>query len=227
MILASMLAMVMLAASPALAQTQSSEQNASGSGNFNQLSQQCQNVIGDINIEGGDQTAVADQDATAESGDATAEAQYDSEANAESGDPTALNASEIAQEQDITVNIAQTCIQEAQQANVDIDVEAPAAPAPAPDDDQYEAPAPDDDQYEAPADDQYVAPEDDAAAGAGAGAAAPAGDDDAAAVAPAEAEGAEGGAVAVLPDTGGASLFTLGAGALLVAGGLLARRIVR
>ncbi len=30
---------------------------------------------------------------------------------------------------------------------------------------------------------------------------------------------------AVLPDTGGASLFTLGAGALLVGGGLLARRI--
>jgi hypothetical protein len=31
----------------------------------------------------------------------------------------------------------------------------------------------------------------------------------------------------VLPDTGGASLIALGAGALLVAGGLLARRIVR
>ena len=30
-----------------------------------------------------------------------------------------------------------------------------------------------------------------------------------------------------LPDTGGASLFALGAGALLVAGGLLARKIVR
>ena len=30
-----------------------------------------------------------------------------------------------------------------------------------------------------------------------------------------------------LPDTGGASLFALGAGALLMAGGLLARRIVR
>jgi LPXTG-motif cell wall-anchored protein len=30
-----------------------------------------------------------------------------------------------------------------------------------------------------------------------------------------------------LPDTGGASLLALGAGALLVAGGLLARRIVR
>ena len=32
---------------------------------------------------------------------------------------------------------------------------------------------------------------------------------------------------ATLPETGGASLFALGAGALLVAGGLLARRIVR
>jgi len=35
------------------------------------------------------------------------------------------------------------------------------------------------------------------------------------------------GAAAALPATGGASLFALGAGALLVAGGLLARRIVR
>ena len=34
-------------------------------------------------------------------------------------------------------------------------------------------------------------------------------------------------AAAVLPATGGASLFALGAGALLVVGGLLARRIVR
>ncbi|MDX5895031.1 hypothetical protein [Rubrobacter radiotolerans] len=34
-------------------------------------------------------------------------------------------------------------------------------------------------------------------------------------------------AYSVLPDTGGASLIALGAGALLVAGGLLARRIVR
>ncbi|MGB3634937.1 MAG: hypothetical protein WA982_12910 [Rubrobacteraceae bacterium] len=33
------------------------------------------------------------------------------------------------------------------------------------------------------------------------------------------------GGVSVLPDTGGASLFTLGTGALLVGGGLLARRI--
>ena len=34
-------------------------------------------------------------------------------------------------------------------------------------------------------------------------------------------------ATAVLPETGGSSLLALGAGALLVAGGLLARRIVR
>lgn len=192
MILASMLAMVMLAASPALAQTQSSEQNASGN-NINQLSQQCQNVIGDINVEGGDNIAVA-------------EGQYN----------------EIAQENNTNVTVVQNCFQAAAQANVNIeDVEAP-------DDDQYEAPAPDDDQYEAPADDQYVAPEgDDDAAAAGAGAAAPAGDDAAAAGGAAAGGGAEGGAVAVLPDTGGASLFTLGAGALLVAGGLLARKIVR
>ncbi|WP_041328353.1 hypothetical protein [Rubrobacter xylanophilus] len=51
----------------------------------------------------------------------------------------------------------------------------------------------------------------------------------------AAAQYAEGGAAAaggaaaggVLPETGGASLIALGAGALLVAGGLLARRIVR
>ena len=38
---------------------------------------------------------------------------------------------------------------------------------------------------------------------------------------------AAAGAGGQLPDTGGASLIALGAGALLVAGGLLARRIVR
>jgi hypothetical protein len=45
-----------------------------------------------------------------------------------------------------------------------------------------------------------------------------------AAGAPGAAAAAAGGA---LPPTGGASLIALGAGALLVAGGLLARRIVR
>ncbi len=40
-------------------------------------------------------------------------------------------------------------------------------------------------------------------------------------------DAAAAGGTTVLPDTGGASLFTLGAGALLVGGGLLARRIFR
>jgi LPXTG-motif cell wall-anchored protein len=52
------------------------------------------------------------------------------------------------------------------------------------------------------------------------------------ATASASAGGGGGGSASAaaggeLPDTGGASLFALGAGALLVAGGLLARRIVR
>ena len=52
------------------------------------------------------------------------------------------------------------------------------------------------------------------------------------ATATASAGGGGGGSASAaaggeLPDTGGASLFALGAGALLVAGGLLARRIVR
>ncbi len=49
----------------------------------------------------------------------------------------------------------------------------------------------------------------------------------ASASASAEAGDAAAASGGELPDTGGASLFTLGAGALLVAGGLLARRIVR
>ena len=60
-----------------------------------------------------------------------------------------------------------------------------------------------------------VAAGDDASAAAGSASAA-AGSASAAASAPAE-----------LPETGGASLLALGAGALLVAGGLVARRIVR
>ena len=54
------------------------------------------------------------------------------------------------------------------------------------------------------------------------------GDDGAAAAsASASASASSSSGSATLPDTGGASLITLGAGALLVAGGLIARRIVR
>jgi hypothetical protein len=60
-----------------------------------------------------------------------------------------------------------------------------------------------------------------------------AGDDGSASAAAGSASAASEGsasaaaATEVLPETGGASLLALGAGALLVAGGLLARRIVR
>jgi hypothetical protein len=54
-----------------------------------------------------------------------------------------------------------------------------------------------------------------------------AGDDGSAAAAGSAAAGSAAAATETLPETGGASLLALGAGALLVAGGLLARRIVR
>ena len=70
---------------------------------------------------------------------------------------------------------------------------------------------------------------DDAAAAAAAAAAAGEGSAAAAATAAAGSASAasSASAAAELPETGGASLLALGAGALLVAGGLLARRIVR
>ncbi|HSL00647.1 MAG TPA: hypothetical protein VK869_09950 [Rubrobacteraceae bacterium] len=63
-----------------------------------------------------------------------------------------------------------------------------------------------------------------AAGGAAAGGTAAAGG---AAAGGAAAGGSAAAAGGALPETGGASLLALGAGALLVAGGLLARRIVR
>jgi hypothetical protein len=63
-----------------------------------------------------------------------------------------------------------------------------------------------------------------AAAGGGTAAATAAGGGGGGGGGTASAAAAAGGA---LPETGGASLIALGAGALLVAGGLLARRIVR
>ncbi|HEU4321586.1 MAG TPA: hypothetical protein VFS21_00420 [Roseiflexaceae bacterium] len=67
---------------------------------------------------------------------------------------------------------------------------------------------------------------DDGTAAATAGATAAAGAAAGGTAAAAGGTAAAGGAAA-LPETGGASLIALGAGALLVAGGLLARRIVR
>jgi len=72
-----------------------------------------------------------------------------------------------------------------------------------------------------------VAEEEAAAAAASGGEAAAAGGEAAAAGGEAAASGGSSSSSSSLPATGGISLLTLGAGALLVAGGLVARRIVR
>lgn len=120
-----MLAMVMLAASPAMAQNagsaQYSEQNASSEngGNINQASQQCQNSTGDINVAGGDNNAsISDNDTNAAvGGDATAD-QYQYGDN--SGGDAAVSDDDtnaIGQENNTEVNVAQQCAQPSQQAN--------------------------------------------------------------------------------------------------------------
>ena len=118
MILASMLAMVMLAASPALAQTQSSEQNASGE-NINQLSQQCQNIIGDINVEGGDNNAaISDDDTNAAVGGNAGASQYQYGDNAGGdGNLSDDDTNAIGQENNTEVNVAQQCVQDGSGVN--------------------------------------------------------------------------------------------------------------
>jgi len=192
MLMASMLAMVLLAASPVMAQEQTADQDnaqagaVEGSGsvvnNAANIVQQCQS--GDQYVVDGDGNVLVSS------------VQCNQIINL-------VQAGEDAEQA-----VAQVIGVEQDTTGVQYgDDEAPAGEAPA-----GEAPAPgvDDDG------DGVVDEEGETVA--------PAGDDAAAA---AEAGDAEAGAVAVLPDTGGASLFTLGAGALLVAGGLLARRIVR
>lgn len=209
MLMASMLAMVLLAASPAMAQDggDAADDSIGGAGGDVTETQYnteiCQNIIGDITVgqyndasqEGGDDVAVQDND-----GDDSAQLLSQDEAQA------------IAQENNTTIEIVQQCA-----TGAGVNVIGPAA-------DDFNG-------------DGVVNGGDDINGDGVVGAAdaeAAAGDAEAAAAAGAEAEAeaaagddAEAGAVAVLPDTGGASLFTLAAGALLVAGGLLARRIVR
>jgi hypothetical protein len=174
MLLAAMLAMVLVAAAPAFAQSATAGASAgataitgggSDDGQYN-ANAVCQNIIGSI----GDITQT-------QSGDADAVAVDDSAA-----------AADVAQEQGVTINQVNDCLN-----TVDLD------------------------------DDGFITPDEHGvvvvSVSASASASAPA----AAAASPS----ASASAAAVLPETGGASLIALGAGALLVAGGLLARRIVR
>ncbi len=155
MLLAAMLAMVLAAAAPALGQGDVGDVNM-GDDQFNVGDETvytavCQNIIGSFQASAG-QGAVAVGAAAA-------------------GD-NAVAAAEIAQEQNVSVEQANECL------NAFFASASASATA-------------------------------SASAGGGGGG---------------SASAAAGGA---LPETGGASLIALGAGALLVAGGLLARRIVR
>jgi hypothetical protein len=281
MLLASMLAMVLLAASPALAQSSANaEQNAAAGDNSNINQQICQNVLGDINVVNQNFALIEDVN--------IAEGQY---VKAKIHDESV---NKIAQENNVNINVVQNCIQTAIQTGdiaigdkevivhkdvakeVDVpeeEVKEVVVHEDEADEVQYVAPEKEVVVHEDEADEvQYVAPEKEvvvekvvekgfkvevveaaaeafaaaeaegavhaeakaeafaAAEAEGAGApeaVAEAVAAEAVVVAEAEAPEAEEEAVTVLPDTGGASLFTLAAGALLVAGGLLARRIVR
>lgn len=254
MLLASMLAMVMLAASPALAQTGGSGGDAAddsiggagGDATDNSTSAQysaqlCQNIIGDI--------VVANENTAAQYGGDDAASQYvDGDANDLSLSQDEAQA--IAQENNTTINIVQQCFQQNQQAQGEDISQAQAGAqqgtaggtqGDVAGDTNGDGVVTQEDDVNGDgvvdtADDingDGIVNEGDAAAVADAGdAAATADAGDAAATAEAgdaaaTADAGDEGAVAVLPDTGGASLFTLAAGALLVAGGLLARRIVR
>lgn len=122
MVVASMLAMVMLAASPALAQNaggaQYSEQNAQGS-NINQSSQQCQNGTGDINVAGGDNNAaISDDDTNAAVGGNAGASQYQYGDNAGGdGNLSDDDTNAIGQENNTEVNVAQQCVQDGSGVN--------------------------------------------------------------------------------------------------------------
>lgn len=227
MLMASMLAMVLLAASPAMAQAtggaggDASDDSIGGAGGdaTNAEYNLCQNIVNDITVG---QYNDADQTA----GDDTANVNVDGDDNAVQLSQDEAQA--IAQENNTTIEIVQQCAQDESAAingaNGD-DGEDAVDVGPAAEDNNGDGVV---DVADDVNDDGVVGEADTEAASAsataeGGDAAASAEGGDAAA----SAGGAEAGAVSVLPDTGGASLFTLGAGALLVAGGLLARRIVR
>jgi LPXTG-motif cell wall-anchored protein len=158
MLLAAMLAMVLVAAAPAFAQTAVDDSVAVDNSTNTEYSAVCQNVIGSITT--GD---------AAQYGDATATATDESAAVAE-----------VAAELDTSVDVVNECLN---------------------------------------AEGVVISGGSAAAASASAASASAA-----SASASSAAAASSGG---TLPDTGGASFIALGAGALLVAGGLLARRIVR
>ena len=187
MLLAAMLAMVLAVSVPAFAQDDPTFGDIDineEQGNETQYNAVCQNILGSFGDVTQNQSGLGDQTATDDSN----------------------VVAQVAQEQGVTVNQVNQCLNDFDEdGDGAVEEEEAAAAAAAA-----------------------------AAAGGGgaaAGAAAAAGDSSASATASASASAAAGSASAaateVLPETGGASLLALGAGGLLVAGGLVARRIVR
>jgi LPXTG-motif cell wall-anchored protein len=190
MLLAAVVAMVLAAAVPALAQTVTQ--------------------IGDNNIacvQNAVQNNIVGNDSPQGNGNAQANQYGD---NIIVNNITNVSAQAISQECNITVAQVNTIAKKfvnVNKANKVVVAKATAsasATASAPAKVQYKAPAAV--QYKAPAAVQYSAP---------------------AAVQYQYATASASAAPAELPSTGGSSLIALGAGVLLVAGGLLARRIVR
>jgi LPXTG-motif cell wall-anchored protein len=225
MTLAAMLAMVMVAAAPALAQDtplidQSEDNSGEGGNQYNAAGVNCTQILQQVggdqyagavgvggatggDTAGGGGTGGTGDDNGTDNGDDVAE-----ENQEEAGDTAAAN------NQTFTAEQIQECLAIAGNNNAAVqNVGDTVVGVEGVDDDG-----------------DGTVDESDGSEGAAAGASASAGG------ASASAGGAEGGAAAsaggsaagaTLPDTGGYSLIALGAGALLVAGGLVVRRIVR
>ncbi len=178
MLLMAMLAMVLAAAFPALAQSQGGEVDQEIDEQDVEIEDSiCTNVqqVAANQYNAGDQSANASANASAGGEDSE-----DSSANA------SANASAIANELDVSQAVVQQCFND---GSVSASASADGA--------------------------QAMGMTGGGGGGGGGGGSASA------------SASASAAATEVLPETGGASLLALGAGALLVAGGLLARRIVR
>ena len=225
MMLAALLAMVLVAAAPALAQDVTFEgdgdDNSQGDDATNQTTeslQYCIALFGDQNAAVAQNVSSDDSEAAiaSDGGGGAAEGEEDQEEGNQTG-------AAISQEQaQYCDQVIQNALADDESASVNVnDAEIDGV------DNDEDGAVDEGDGSEASAAAAAAAAV--AASGSGSAAAcagAAAGGSGAAAGAGAAA-GGSAGSTGVLPATGGASLLALGAGALLVAGGLVARRIVR
>ena len=209
MLLAAMLAMVLVAAMPALAQDteiDGDENVVTNEGDDTQYNAVCQNIIGSI----GDinQTQYGNSDAVS---DANANADDDSEATANSE-----AVAEVAQEQDVTIAQVNECLND-----FDVDDNGVVDVVEIVEVVEGEKVVKVVDGEEVVT---VVSEEGEVVATVSASATASA---TASASAASASGSASAAAVTELPETGGATLLALGAGVMLAGGGLVARRMMR